>query len=433
MIHNGKLRIRVGNNHQRWTWYESGSLLKNQWLEFVVHIVHSKNSDGLVEVWENKKQIVRHQGANMYPNAIGLPNWKLGLYKWTWEKKPTSIGKRIIYFDNVKIEDQFSSLKDMVSSFVPPKPILASPANMIKHTIIFPYLKWLNRDATVNYIIEISEREDFNYKVINFKNNGECFYKAKGLKESTKYFWKVKALNEFGESDWSETWSFITESKNSSNILIGFYKMEEGRGNVVFDHSGNGNDVFFEFSSKKSPYWMEGKDGLGLGLDPNVNNFGRISNNASMIFESSLTISAWVRPKLKGNRTIISKGNLDGFILRRNEDGRFFFGINTGIGKTPLKLTSKLPYCEDNNTWIHVAVTYNGLNCKIYINGKEENSINQGSGHILNNSKDIQIGATDGNNRWVGDIDEIKIYKKALNPSEIFELYKNLNFSNPNC
>jgi hypothetical protein len=118
-VRNGDLRFRVGHDPNlsvsKWAHYSFGKLPKDEWIEFVFHIIHSDKWDGLAEVWKNGEKVVTHNGPNQRPNTRQA-TWKIGIYKSTWAKKETTVDFRITYFDNVKIGNEFAQLEEMKSS-----------------------------------------------------------------------------------------------------------------------------------------------------------------------------------------------------------------------------------------------------------------------------------------------------------------------------
>ncbi|AEL24502.1 heparin lyase I family protein [Cyclobacterium marinum] len=110
------LIFRVGHDSNLktslWDHYDFGSVPKDEWVDFVFHIVHSDNSDGLVEVWRNDDKILTHSGPNKYKGER-LPRWKVGIYKDAWDGKTTDTDKRILYFDNIRIGNEKASYEEM--------------------------------------------------------------------------------------------------------------------------------------------------------------------------------------------------------------------------------------------------------------------------------------------------------------------------------
>jgi hypothetical protein len=104
--HDAKIRTAL------WDFYDFGTIPKNEWINFVFHIVHSDKSDGFVEIWRNGNKVVTHKGPNTYKNQKS-PRWKVGIYKASWEKKSTDVDKRVLYYDNIRMGNEKASFSEM--------------------------------------------------------------------------------------------------------------------------------------------------------------------------------------------------------------------------------------------------------------------------------------------------------------------------------
>lgn len=107
------------NSNKVYTDYSLGKIQRGKWNEFVFHIVHSPNSDGLIEIWHNKSKVHTIKGPNIrrgYP----MPAFKVGIYKWTWSSRKTNTDRRIVYFDNVRVGNERASLTDFISGALKP-------------------------------------------------------------------------------------------------------------------------------------------------------------------------------------------------------------------------------------------------------------------------------------------------------------------------
>jgi hypothetical protein len=115
-VRNGNLRFRIGHvanlSTSKWFFYELGSVPKDQWIEFVYHIIHSEGRDGLVEIWKNGQKVVNHRGPNKYKDSSD-PSWKIGIYKSSWAKNRTLTDVRITFFDNIRMGNEHATLDDM--------------------------------------------------------------------------------------------------------------------------------------------------------------------------------------------------------------------------------------------------------------------------------------------------------------------------------
>lgn len=98
--------------------------------------------------------------------------------------------------------------------------------------------------------------------------------------------------------------------------------------------------------------------------------------------------------------------------------GEFSIGNNTITSSTDL----------NDNTWHHIAGSYNGSVMKIYVDGVLENSTNY-NGTIPTNTDPVWIGRhwNPGNtsNWFNGTIDEVMIFNKGLSGSQIQAIYNN--------
>ena len=98
----------------------------------------------------------------------------------------------------------------------PASPSLVLPANKSdKQSIAVTTLKWAapTTGATVTgYKLQVSTSSDFSSTIIDEPNVATNTYEAKGLAANTVYYWRVAATNGGGNSEWTEVWSFTTET-----------------------------------------------------------------------------------------------------------------------------------------------------------------------------------------------------------------------------
>lgn len=100
------------------------------------------------------------------------------------------------------------------------------------------------------------------------------------------------------------------------------------------------------------------------------------------------------------------------------------------FGSTYIKLNGSTTL--SNNTWYHIAATYDGVSMKIYINGVLDASVNQ-TGTFAANST-FEIGRNYENSRIIdGEIDEVSVFNTALSQTTIRDwMCKKLTPSHPN-
>jgi hypothetical protein len=307
----------------------------------------------------------------------------------------------------------------------PVPPLLSLPQNGA--TGIEPsglQLTWQQSLNASSFRIQLADNASFNSPVLDQSGINGNSYQVSGLLAETTYFWRVLASNVAGESEWSQVWSFTTASGVTPPVdenLIGHWKMDEGSGNRLLDSSGNGNDATF-VSSSSGVTWVQGQNNLAVRTNGALNRYAAVPHNASLDITQEITVSAWIRPNTVGRRQILSKGGPDGFELGTFESGKIEFRINRESNGTAYRLFSVVDYPSDGNTWMHVAVTFDGAASRIYINGVPDNSISFAPATIKTNTTELQIGARQGSNRWSGDIDDLRLYSRALSASEVLNL-----------
>ncbi|WP_367757574.1 LamG-like jellyroll fold domain-containing protein [Flavobacterium sp. WC2430] len=156
------------------------------------------------------------------------------------------------------------------------------------------------------------------------------------------------------------------------------------------------------------------------GIDDNVtfkNNYG--------LNTGSFSIETWVKSNTtNGNKqTILSKrlgtSTADGYDLKLVNN---IISFNWNNGNT---IASNFTINTDR--WYHVAVTFNGSNYKLYIDGIPVQNAVSGVNPILNNSANCILGAMDQGsgipfNYFNGWMDELRIWKVELTVDQIRQM-----------
>lgn len=147
--------------------------------------------------------------------------------------------------------------------------------------------------------------------------------------------------------------------------------------------------------------------------------------NASVLQVSqAITIMAWINLLTPaGNRIIVGRrqgaNNWQFYTTAIPKLGFTFW--SGGVERTALAAgNSILPA----GTWVLAAVTYDGANGNLYINGNIDKTASL-TGTIDTNAAATTVGAgnTGGFQSWSGTIGEVGIYARALSPQEIQRNY----------
>lgn len=233
----------------------------------------------------------------------------------------------------------------------------------------------------------------------------------------------------------------------SNHGMIARWRMDEGSGSYVGDSSGQGHHgVLGSWTAEDaairaswgpggaSPTWITGRRSGTQALRFDGNGFVEIANSPALDL-CVLTVEAWVKGQ-SGHGTpgpgplgiLVSKGAAScsftsyGLIVRDNlgPNGLVFSIANWGENHS-LGVAAKQIW---NNEWHHVAGTYDGRIIRFYLDGNE---VGPGIAttltieYNLGTNDRFYIGAMRGtcNMGFVGDVDEVRLWKGALSPSEI--------------
>ncbi len=219
------------------------------------------------------------------------------------------------------------------------------------------------------------------------------------------------------------TASLPTGSKSiSSSGLILALNMEDLEGALMEDHSGN--DLDFTINGPDDAVGV-----VGRGRDFVVANTDTLSHADDAAFDGKRTIALWFAPTggfdssestnrfLFVHRTIgggdpgclIVLGAADGKIQAANDNGAFFLGIQSTTDSW-------------TDSFHHVAFVADGTDMLLYIDGVEEKTA-PFTTDFDDSSNSVIIGSSrSGETHMDGDIDELLIFSRALDPSEIGNL-----------
>ena len=196
--------------------------------------------------------------------------------------------------------------------------------------------------------------------------------------------------------------------------LVAYYPFN-GNAN---DESGNGNNGTVDGATLTT----DRNGNADSAYDFDGSSLIRVPDSDSLDLEEDqpATFSVWVNVAVQNAGHIFGKriGDTTNYMLDLTVSGRPYFRgspFNSGIlGDDPLA----------TNQWIHIACTWDGITCKLYVDGELSKEGNQSpTGDPDNN--DFVIGATGNGHatKFRGKIDELRIYNRGLSSEEVSELY----------
>lgn len=204
------------------------------------------------------------------------------------------------------------------------------------------------------------------------------------------------------------------ESRNGNNGIV-------NEATLTMDRFGNPNSAYYFNGSTSAIY-------------------SNVGTNLSL---STVTLTAWINIKGPGtwNPRIVSVSPIgSSFAYYSLEVAYSFLGLPDPVTTRPLAFQAACdPAPEqydlyqsslklsDNSGWHHVAVTYDGSNIYFYFDGISDLQISANHDSLLFfSSAMLTIGFSDnGTDRFNGDIDEVRIYNRALSAGEILQIYNN--------
>lgn len=161
--------------------------------------------------------------------------------------------------------------------------------------------------------------------------------------------------------------------------------------------------------------------------------FVQINNNPSLQLDKQLTVSFWAKPDTNGSLEALSKDNLNSYRFYAPWSGGVRFRVNTSTGSHYIDSQTDIKADE----WVHIVGTYDSTkttdNFALYING-ELDTMRTISGDINVGNGDLLFGKTysyDSGTEYKGEFDEINIYDRAIDGSEVDKLF-NSNESGEN-
>ncbi len=312
---------------------------------------------------------------------------------------------------------------DGSSNSLPETPILISPEDNETNVALIPTLSWNSAFGASTYTIQVSETTSFSNPFFSQSNLTQTTSIINNLSANTTYYWRVRATNNVGNSSWSNSRKFTTQPNANVEPLVLHLKFEEASGNLLSDESSYTNNA----TSYNNPTWINDAYGNYLRFN-GINQYCTIGDHTSLNITQEITISMWIKPEKVDTQYLIKKAlnnSVDGYELALASSGKAFFRFNQNTSGNNFRLDTQSSYPIDGNTWMHLAVTFNGSTIKIFVNGIQDNSTTLSSTQWINvNQLPLWISSENNGVRgFQGAIDEVYMFNKALSSTEVYDLY----------
>jgi len=191
-------------------------------------------------------------------------------------------------------------------------------------------------------------------------------------------------------------------------------------GLVLSDLSGNGNDGALV---QMDPNTDWGQDAGGGHLDfDGGNDYVSVSHNPSLGLVPGWSFSGHVNIRAATGNASFIDNRLSSIGWRldvgQNRIRLLYVGVNGSKSLLSLALISDLL-----NQWVHLAITYDGFDLRLFVNGELNSSQSETSNAV--NNQPISIGRTQRNFEANFLMDDFRIFGGALTDSQVLILSSN--------
>lgn len=191
------------------------------------------------------------------------------------------------------------------------------------------------------------------------------------------------------------------------------------------DLSGNGNTgTITNMSTSTAP--AAGKIGQAFKFD-GVDDYVLMAGNpVSLQTTAAFTLSAWIKAStnVSDYRTIFNKET-------SSTDRNYWLALDITTGKLVLRFsvagvakTFTSNAALNDNKWHYVTATYDGSFVNIYSDGVSVMTPAAQTGSANNTANSLRIGTQLSTRYFIGVIDDVRIYNRALSLPEIRALYR---------
>jgi hypothetical protein len=209
--------------------------------------------------------------------------------------------------------------------------------------------------------------------------------------------------------------------------LVGYWSFDEASGTIAYDYSGyNNNGTMYSSTTVSDLHINSGCKNNSCSNFDGIDDYIDVGSGASLNNFNTITIEAWVNPNtFVGPSSYGGPISANNIMLRSYENTGYSFQFYVKIGSN-WEPRASFNY-SNLNIWYHIVSVYDkdggSNNLRIYINGELKNSQTR-TGPINNPLTGWYIGKVSyGDYYMKGLIDEVRIYNRALNNTEIKAIY----------
>ncbi|MCK4291923.1 MAG: hypothetical protein KAY65_01900 [Planctomycetes bacterium] len=261
------------------------------------------------------------------------------------------------------------------------------------------------------------------------------------LLKGTTYYWQVKEYQPEDRTTLGPIWSFSTRPyiPITDPNLIGWWKLDEGKGANALDWSGHGNHG----TLNGDPQWVVGYDGGALEFDGS-GDYVEIGYSPELSL-NEFTVSAWVNIATEpgtfaihgtrvGGDTTFDLKVMGDYIHGDIGDGTAWINTAIDIGSGDTGANGQGGDLAVD-TWYIITYVIDNTNqqVRLYLDADLKRTIDiTGIPLLMKAGQSMRIGDT-GYSEWMnGLIDDVRVYDRSLSIKEIKILAGRLGATSPN-
>ena len=224
-----------------------------------------------------------------------------------------------------------------------------------------------------------------------------------------------------GSDSQTFTWQ-INPAHSLDPALVGWWTFDEGSGNQAFDSSGKNNTA-----NILNGGWGPGRIGNALHMDGGDDGIVEIPMSASLrTTANEITIMAWAYRTAEHNSAIMAQ-TYPSLFFGFHAPEQFKWGLVNSSGFRS-ECYADRRHAAKLYTWYHITGTYDGAMIRLYVDGEEICNVPQTGPRRMPEAPMTISGYIHRSGQLIdeitGMIDDVRVYNRALSPSEIRSIYQ---------
>ncbi len=257
-------------------------------------------------------------------------------------------------------------------------------------------------------------------------------YDPGALEAGKAYYWRVDEFDG-AITHTGDLWSFTTipDLPIGDPNLLALFELDEAQGSTAIDSSGHASHGALMGTAGWTVPGLVGDSALNFGQNGYVA-IRNLKYEGDAYTES--TVCCWMRTENQGTQILASFGQADYWRLSIDSYGAGFglidYDVTTSSGLTELGSLTRV----DDGFWHHICSVYNKGLLAIYIDGRLDATMTggptMGTGAVrygflgADSLADTFDGTRDRRTALMGDIDDVRIYDRALAAEEITQIMR---------